>query len=181
MKIIKLLEFLEKEPDLKKFINLHPEYSNQELKSIFSKLKKIYKEYLKDLDNFYELYIDGASRGNPGKAAAGFIICKNGKEIARGGKYLGIKTNNEAEYYALLLGLQKCKELNIKKIKIFSDSKLIVNQVKGSFKVKDEKLKNIYKKVLNILKNFDYEIEHIPREKNKIADNIANYKLDEII
>jgi len=178
MKIIKLLEYLEKDIDLNKFLKTHQEYSQEEIKNIFTKLKEI---YLNSLNNEYELYIDGASRGNPGKAAAGFVIIKNGKELVRGGKFLGIKTNNEAEYFALLLGLKKCVELEIKKLKIFSDSQLLVNQIKGVYKVKNDNLKRFYKEILKILNNFEFEIEHIPREKNKIADNIANQILDDAI
>ncbi len=127
----------------------------------------------------YELYIDGASRGNPGNSACGFVIIKDGKEVAFGGKYLGIKTNNEAEYYALIEGLKKAKDLKIKNLKIFSDSRLIVNQINGKFKVKDSKLKKLFLCAKKLLEDFNYEITHITRDKNKIADNYANFYLKE--
>ncbi len=178
MKIIKLLEFLENNLDLQEFLHKNPDYSPQEIKEIFKKLKDIYIKYHQTP---YELYIDGASRGNPGKASVGFVIFKNGQEVVRDGKYIGIKTNNEAEYFALLLGLKKCLDLGINNIKIYSDSKLLVNQINGTYKIKDEKLKRLYKEIEKILKNINYKIEHIPREKNKIADNMANQILDDAI
>ncbi len=178
MKTIKLLEFLEKNLDLQEFLQKNPDYSSQEIQEIFRKLKDI---YIKFHQTPYELYIDGASRGNPGKAGIGFVIFKNGHEILRDGKYIGVKTNNEAEYFALLLGLKKCLELGINSVKIYSDSKLLVNQINGIYKIKDDKLKRLYKEIRKILKNINYKIEHIPREKNKIADNIANQVLDDAI
>jgi len=131
------------------------------------------------MSNIYELYIDGVSKGNPGEASCGYVIMKDGREIAFGGRYLGIKTNNEAEYYGLIEGLKKLNELKIDRVKIFSDSRLLVNQINGNFKVKEERLKKLFLEAKKLLSEFKYyEIIHIPREKNKIADNYANLYLE---
>ncbi len=171
MKIIKLLDFLSNDLDIGKFLKNNPDITPEEVKNFFKNLKT---EYQKKVENYFELYIDGASKGNPGKAGAGIAILKDGKEIFKEGIFLGTKTNNEAEYSALLHGLKKAKELGIKNLKIFSDSKLIVNQINGNYKIKNQRLKNFYTEIIKLLKNFNYEINYIPREKNKLADKLAN-------
>ena len=122
------------------------------------------------------LYIDGASRGNPGSAGAGVWITNGeGKEIARMSRYLGHKTNNEAEYWALLLGLREAKRLGGDSIRIFTDSQLIERQVKGLYRVKNLNLKTLHRTVTRNLKEFSsFEIESIPREQNREADRLAN-------
>jgi ribonuclease HI len=122
------------------------------------------------------LYIDGASRGNPGSAGAGvWITDREGKEIVRMSRYLGHKTNNEAEYWALLLGLREAKRLGGNSISIFTDSELIERQVKGLYRVKDLNLKILHRTVIRNLREFSsFEIESIPREQNREADRLAN-------
>ena len=122
------------------------------------------------------LYIDGASRGNPGSAGAGvWITNREGKEIVRMSRYLGHKTNNEAEYWALLLGLKEAKRLGGDSVRIFTDSELIERQVKGLYQVKNLNLKTLHRTVIRNLKEFSsVEIEHISREKNREADRLAN-------
>jgi len=122
------------------------------------------------------LYIDGASRGNPGRAAAGiWITNEEGKKISEMSRYLGHKTNNEAEYWALLLGLKEAKRLGGDFLQIFTDSELVERQIKGIYRVKDLNLKILHKTVMEDLKTFSsFEIESIPREENKKADRLAN-------
>ena len=122
------------------------------------------------------IYIDGASRGNPGKAGAGIWIANGeGRKISEVSRYLGHKTNNEAEYWALLLGLREAKRLEGESIQIFTDSELVERQIKGVYRVKDLNLKALYKIVLQNLKTFSsFEIRSIPREENKDADRLAN-------
>ena len=122
------------------------------------------------------LYIDGASRGNPGRAGAGVWITNGeGKRMVALSHYLGHKTNNEAEYWALLLGLREAKRLGGKSIRIFTDSELIERQVKGLYRVRDLNLKALYKMVIQNLEGFSsFEIESIPREQNQEADRLAN-------
>jgi ribonuclease HI len=122
------------------------------------------------------VYIDGASKGNPGRAGAGvWIADQEGRRRVALGRYLGNKTNNEAEYWALLLGIREAKRLGGASIRVFTDSELIARQVKGVYRVKDVKLKALHKTVIQDLKGFSsFEIESIPREQNREADRLAN-------
>jgi ribonuclease HI len=122
------------------------------------------------------LYIDGASRGNPGRAAAGIWMTNGeGKKISEMSRYLGHKTNNEAEYWALLLGLKEAKRLGGDILQIFTDSELVERQIKGIYRVKDLNLKVLHKTVMEDLKTFlSFKIESIPREENKEADRLAS-------
>lgn len=127
------------------------------------------------------LYSDGAARGNPGPAGAGFVIAgSDGLVVFEGHRYLGETTNNQAEYSALYDGLIKAIQLEFDKLDISLDSELIVKQIKGEYRVKNEGLKPHYLKVLGLLKKFgSYSIRHIPREQNKVADKLANRAIDE--
>ncbi len=122
------------------------------------------------------IYIDGASRGNPGRAGAGIWITNGeGRRISEVSRYLGHKTNNEAEYWALLLGLREAKRLGGKTLEIFTDSELVQRQIKGVYRVRDLNLKALHKTVLENLRAFSsFKIESIPREENKEADRLAN-------
>lgn len=125
------------------------------------------------------LYTDGASRGNPGEAGAGALLTnEQGKEFPLS-RYLGIKTNNQAEYEALILGLEALIQYQPEEVEIYADSELMVKQLNGEYKVKNEGLKPHYEKVKNLLKNFKKVlIRHIPREENKRADELANEAID---
>lgn len=140
-------------------------------------------EYLEKGNNRLIIYFDGASKGNPGKAGAGvWIKNENGDEIARISRYLGEKTNNEAEYLALLLGLREAKRRGSNSVHLFTDSELIEKQVKGLYRVRNIDLKGLYKKVIQSKKGFSsFEIEFIPREKNKEADSLANQAIEKRI
>ena len=122
------------------------------------------------------LYADGGSRGNPGPSGIGVIIKdakqKKVKELSR---YIGEATNNIAEYNALVLGLEEAAALDASDIVIYLDSELLVKQLSGEYRVKDEAMRVLFEKALGILKHFDsFEIQHIAREKNKEADKLVN-------
>jgi ribonuclease HI len=123
-----------------------------------------------------DLYIDGASKGNPGRAGVGACITNgDGKTVTALSRYLGHKTNNEAEYWALLLGLREAKRLGGDVLRIFTDSELVARQLTGIYRVKDLKLKSLHKAVVQDLRSFSsFKIESIPREQNKEADRLAN-------
>jgi ribonuclease HI len=126
------------------------------------------------------IYVDGASRGNPGRAGAGVWITNGeGKRISEVRRYLGHKTNNEAEYWALLLGLREAKRRGGESVHIFTDSELIERQVNGLYRVKDLNLKALHQRVIRHLKEFtSFEIESIPREQNREADRLANQAIE---
>ena len=122
------------------------------------------------------IYTDGASKGNPGEAGAGvWMTDGEGRKVFEMCRYLGRKTNNEAEYWALLLGLQEARRLGGRSIRIFTDSELVEKQVKGLYRVKNLNLKILHTSVIQQLKSFSsYAIESIPREENREADRLAN-------
>ena len=127
----------------------------------------------------YKVFCDGASRSNPGEAAIGVSIQENGDEIHTISEAIGIASNNVAEYKSLIFALQYSLENNYLNLEIFLDSKLVVEQINGNFKVKSDNLKKLNSDALNLLKKFDsISIKHIYREQNKRADQLANMALD---
>ena len=133
------------------------------------------------------IFTDGGARGNPGPAAIGFIVKDNqGKILAKIGKYIGRTTNNVAEYQAVIEALKWIKssiQYSIFSIQFFLDSKLVVNQLNGRFKIKDAKLKNLVIKVRCLEKEINGKIFYhfIPRQKNHHADFLVNQTLDKKI
>lgn len=122
------------------------------------------------------LYIDGASRGNPGPAGIGVLILDGTrKRIKEFYKYIGETTNNIAEYNALICGLEEAVKLNADEITINLDSELVAKQLSGEYRVKDVSIKPLFEKALGILKGFaEFKINHIDRSQNKAADKLAN-------
>jgi ribonuclease HI len=132
-----------------------------------------------------DVFTDGGARGNPGPAAAAFII-KSGKNVfATGGKYLGVTTNNIAEYRALIMALEWLAENNEKfkdaSINIFLDSLLVVSQLKGLYKIKNKKLIKEHDKVIKLLDRLKNRVNfsHITRDKNAEVDRLVNVIFDE--
>jgi len=129
-----------------------------------------------------KLYADGGSRGNPGPSSLGFVILNSEEEVIESrNKYLGITTNNQAEYHALVSGLEWCKQHDVKNVEVFLDSLLVVNQMKGVFKVKNRDLWALHesaKKLQGCFKKIRFT--HVPRELNKLADAEVNKALDAV-
>jgi len=122
-----------------------------------------------------KVYIDGSSFGNPGKIGIGYLIYKSDTLVKKEGIYLGIQTNNFAEYMALIFALLEVLAMKEEDVEIYSDSKLLCEQINGNFKIKNENIYPLYvlaKKMISKFKNF--KIYHIDREKNKEADKLAN-------
>lgn len=127
------------------------------------------------------IYGDGGSRGNPGPSAAGFVI-KDAAErtIFEGGKYLGITTNNQAEYYAVRLALEKAQEYKPQKVAFRLDSLLVVNQLNGIYQIRNRDLWPIHTRIKDLIKGFrEVTFTHVRREFNKEADAMVNKILDE--
>ena len=128
------------------------------------------------------VYTDGASRGNPGLAAVGAVIFDGEEVVAEIREFLGKQTNNWAEYEAVYMALKKALKLglNNRDIEVRLDSKLVAEQLSGNWKIKSDSIRKQYNKVQDILKNGFLSIKytHIPREKNKYADRLANEAID---
>ncbi|MCK5123286.1 MAG: ribonuclease HI family protein [Candidatus Pacebacteria bacterium] len=132
------------------------------------------------------IYSDGGSRGNPGPAAGGVVIKNDqGEVVLKTSKYLGETTNNVAEYEALVLALQKAKgifkaqKVKNKNLECYLDSELVVKQLNHEYKIKDEGMQKLFIIVWNLTLDFDsVKFIHIPREKNKLADEMVNRELD---
>ena len=125
----------------------------------------------------YTLFFDGCSKGNPGPAGAGAVIYdENNNEIWADSSFVGIKeTNNVAEYSGLLLGLNEAIKRNITKLLVKGDSKLVIEQLKGSYQVKSLRLLPFFEKAKNLSKNFkSIKFEHVYRTDNKRADELSN-------
>ena len=127
------------------------------------------------------VFTDGASRGNPGLAAAGVVVYAADGELHREGKALGVLTNNQAEYRALLLGLAAARRLGGERVELAMDSELIVRQLEGRYKVKHAQLKPLYEEARLALAGFTaWRVRHVPRAENALADALANQALDSL-
>jgi len=114
------------------------------------------------------LEIDGAARGNPGPAGAGYLISKKGKVLAQGKRHLGVTTNNVAEYTALLEGLRKALSLGARDLEVQTDSLLVLRQIEGSYKVRKEHLKGLHRRCIDLISQLrSFSIRYVPSEKNR--------------
>jgi ribonuclease HI len=126
-----------------------------------------------------KIFTDGASSGNPGPAGIGAVVI-NGREIEIS-QSIGIATNNVAEYKAAIIALEKAIELKAEAVEIYSDSELLVRQLKGIYKVRDKELLNLWEKVHKLLQRFKaYSINYIPREDNRRADRLARQAINRL-
>ena len=123
---------------------------------------------------------DGGARGNPGPAAFGVSVqTPDGKEIEGIGEAIGVATNNVAEYTAVIVGLRRCAELSARAVHVRSDSQLLIEQLKGNYKVKNAALKELHAQAVDAAKRFDrVTYEHVRREQNVRADELVNIALD---
>lgn len=127
----------------------------------------------------YDIYVDGASQGNPGEAGIGVVISHGDNVVKNISQYIGIATNNVAEYVALIYGLQEALMQNIKRLNVNTDSELLYKQLNGEYKVKDTTLKIFNSIAKHLLGGFEKaEITNIPREKNKGADKLATIAIE---
>lgn len=127
------------------------------------------------------LYCDGGSRGNPGPSAGGYVILDPESNVVKSnGKYLGITTNNQAEYHSLKGGLEMALQLGVRELEVYMDSLLVINQMKGIFKIKNRDLWPIHDAVTKLVSKFQkVNFTHVPRELNRLADQVVNETLDE--
>ena len=122
----------------------------------------------------FEIFIDGASRGNPGPSGIGVVISSGKKVVRNVSKYIGEATNNVAEYSALIFALEEALIMHLDRIKINTDSELLYRQLKGIYRVRNNGIRPYYERALRLMKGFSYlEMKHISREFNKGADKLA--------
>ena len=125
------------------------------------------------------LYADGASRFNPGPSGVGVVIYKEEEEVHTISEYIGEATNNEAEYLALIKGLEYLLKVNELSVSCYLDSKLVVEQANGNYRVRAENLIPLNTQLFSLIKKFHkIQFNHIPREKNSRADGLANKGID---
>lgn len=124
---------------------------------------------------------DGASRGNPGHAAAGVVVqASDGALLAQGKQYLGVMTNNQAEYRALILGLKTVAHYAPSQVTVYMDSELVVKQMLGQYKVRDAALESLWREARALVATLPaVSFHHVLRGKNALADRLANEALDE--
>jgi ribonuclease HI len=126
------------------------------------------------------LLVDGASRGNPGPAAIGGVVYSDsGNKVAELSRYVGVTTNNVAEYLGVIYGLQEALFQGAVSVLLKTDSQLVARQLKGSYRVKDAKIRIFFDIAIDLFRFFEnVDIEEIPREENSEADRLANRALD---
>ncbi|MFZ5955025.1 MAG: ribonuclease HI family protein [Nanoarchaeota archaeon] len=124
-----------------------------------------------------QIYTDGGSRGNPGHAACAFLFVKDNQIVKEYSKYIGIRTNNEAEYHAIILALENVEE---KDIEIISDSELVIKQINGQYKIKQPHLQQLRDKISILIKDKNIVFKNVKRENPLIkrADGLVNKKLN---
>lgn len=128
------------------------------------------------------VYTDGASRGNPGWAGAGAVLLSPEKKVTELKRFLGKQTNNFAEYQAMLLAFEELQRQKAGHVILRADSELMIKQMRQEYRVRNENIKPLYEKATQFLEDFSsVTFEHIPREKNKEADRLANEAIDEIL
>lgn len=126
------------------------------------------------------LFTDGGSRGNPGPAAIGYVLNFGDRKKASQGEYVGVTTNNCAEYKALIAGLMRAQKERVTEIEVYMDSELIVRQMIGRYRVKTAQLVPLHKQAQDLVSQFlTISFNHVRREKNKEADALVNKALDE--
>lgn len=127
----------------------------------------------------YTIYSDGGARGNPGPAAIGVVISQDNKVVTTISRCIGETTNNQAEYQAIIAGLEKAIELKAEAVECFLDSELVVKQLRHEYKVKNKDLATLFVKAHNLsLQIKTVRFNHVRREENKAADKLVNEALD---
>ena len=145
-----------------------------------NKLIDIDINILRDLGNRIEqngkikLFVDGAADLQTKTAGIGGVIYRNGEEMYSFSEHIGSATNNEAEYKALIRGLKELINLKLLNVEVYADSELVVKQINGIYKVKNERMQVLHKEARHLLKEFErWLVSHIPREKNSVADKLS--------
>ena len=183
-----ILKYIAREEPLAGTLKAFPGLTRERLAKMFEKLAdhsprggSAFEPEVNSNLNRIRVYSDGAARGNPGPSGAGAVLVEpSGQIVDRLGKFLGVRTNNYAEYMGLLLGLKRAKELGVREIEVFTDSELLIRQLGGRYQVKSASLRPLYEEALNLLNGFSrVKLVHVPREMNSAADEMSNRAIDE--
>jgi ribonuclease HI len=127
-----------------------------------------------------QIFTDGAARGNPGPAGIGVVIRNDAEVLVKVSDYIGKATNNVAEYMAFIRGLEEALDMGERNVEVFSDSELLVRQMNGEYKVKNEGLTPLFHHARSLTHKFKHcRIYHTAREENKLADRLANKGIDD--
>jgi len=160
----------------------HPMLNRDDVDDFFRRLAAVLSPERAGKDGHRKiiLHVDGGSRGNPGPAGCGVVLLdESGGVIAERSQFIGRATSNEAEYRALILGIETAREYGASAVIIRADSQLLVRQINGRYKVKSSRLKPLFQTVQSALSTFDlWHAEHVPRELNRRADALANEAMD---
>lgn len=129
-----------------------------------------------------EIYVDGASQGNPGPSGVGVVICREGQTVKNIASYIGNATNNVAEYTALIYALEEALAMKADAVKINTDSQLMHHQLKKIYKIKSENIIGLHNQAVRLMAAFkDVSLKHIPREENRGADKLATKAIKEAV
>ncbi|MHB8177146.1 MAG: ribonuclease HI family protein [Vulcanimicrobiaceae bacterium] len=133
------------------------------------------------MNDLVMLYADGGSRGNPGPAASGAVLLDSSGAVLREvGDFLGVATNNVAEWNALCIGLEAAQALGIRRLAVRMDSELVIKQMRGEYRVKHPDLRPFHTRATRLVAGFDdVELRHVPRKQNALADSLVNRVLDQ--
>lgn len=175
----KILKLLAEEKSVSSVIKKIPGLKEKDIWDAVSLAASIMETDSPGESGKYKIKIDGAAIPNPGPAGIGVIIYNpDNKKIKEVKKYIGHASNNVAEYTSLIEGLKEVSKL-ARNVDVFSDSQLLVNQMKGNYRVKDKKLRELFIEAKTLEKKFDQVVYHqVPREKNKQADQLANIAIN---
>lgn len=189
---VKLLEFIAREEPLAATLSAFPQLTRERLTRLLEKAGAVLLDLERELSapevvpvgasvERVRVYSDGAARGNPGHSGAGAVLVQpSGQIVDRLGKYLGVQTNNYAEYMGLLLGLRRAHELGVQEVEVYADSELMIRQLGGRYQVKSQSLKPLYDEAVKLLNDFSrVKLVHVPREMNRAADEMSNRAIDE--
>jgi len=184
----KILKRLAEGLDVARLLRDHPEWTREDVRRALetgaewiSESRLAREEPKEHLPHSIILYADGASRGNPGPAGAGVVLCDEaGDVVGESFEHLGECTNNVAEYRALILGLETALDRGARRVLFHCDSELLARQLQGRYKVRSENLKGLYAKARRLISGLEsFRAEHVYRESNTRADALANQAIDE--
>jgi ribonuclease HI len=171
----RILRYLAECLDVQETLDAFPGMTKEELKTTLRNAADSFES----TESKALLWVDGAARGNPGPAGAGFVLEKGKTRIHSAGQYLGEATNNEAEYQALIMGLKAASHYGCDDLEVRSDSQLMVRQLKGEYRVKSQHLQGFYLQAVKQTELFrKIAFAHVRREENKEADRLANMAID---